>query len=113
MFFALSGFLIGRIIIADVLSDRSASGLWRFWAKRWLRTLPAYFLTLFVLYRITGVSPSAAMAHATFIQNLLPHLRDAFFGVSWSLSVEEWFYFLTPIALLLVGKALGRERRCH
>ena len=49
LFFVLSGFLIGRILIEDVLPERSWRSLGRFYIRRWLRTLPPYYLVLFLL----------------------------------------------------------------
>ena len=49
LFFALSGFLIGRILIETVLSERTWPSLRRFYVRRWLRTLPPYYLVLAVL----------------------------------------------------------------
>jgi peptidoglycan/LPS O-acetylase OafA/YrhL len=43
-----------------------------------------------------------------FLQNFSRKDLD-FFPVSWSLSIEEWFYFLIPLALLLAAR-LGRTR---
>src|SRR5262245_60449142 len=45
LFFVLSGFLIGRILIRD-LRDHGDVDLRRFWWRRWMRTFPAYFATL-------------------------------------------------------------------
>ena len=74
LFFALSGFLIGGILI-DVL-DRapSWSSLWRFMLRRWLRTLPAYWTWLAVLaLAFPPVRPISAPLprFATMTQNLL------------------------------------------
>ena len=46
LFFVLSGFLIGGIII-DTLA-RDPRWLANFWLRRWMRTLPSYFLFLVV-----------------------------------------------------------------
>jgi peptidoglycan/LPS O-acetylase OafA/YrhL len=44
LFFVLSGWLVGGIIIDTVMRD--ARWLANFWLRRWLRTLPNYFLFL-------------------------------------------------------------------
>src|SRR5437868_4314520 len=47
IFFALSGFLIGRILLKlDSTVARRPRELLRFWARRWLRTLPIYYVIL-------------------------------------------------------------------
>ena len=46
IFFVLSGFLIGQLIIKEVLTPPSWRGSRRFYVRRWLRTLPPYYLVL-------------------------------------------------------------------
>ena len=49
IFFVLSGFLIGRILIRTFGAGASVSSLTTFWVRRWFRTLPAYFVTLLMV----------------------------------------------------------------
>lgn len=115
IFFTLSGFLIGRILLKTVVhEDFGAEMLREFWIRRWFRTLPNYFLVLLVLLAyyvaIDGV-PDHLWKYFVFSQNLVtPHPR--FFPEAWSLAVEEWFYLLIPIPLYLMGqvKRLDRQR---
>ena len=106
MFFVLSGFLIGGILIKIVEKEKPTFPvLLNFWSRRWLRTAPIYFIILsFVLiytfiYKADRV-PSDWYRYFIFTQNL-NHKLPLFFAESWSLSIEEWFYLLTPIALFL------------
>src|SRR4051812_30333605 len=50
LFFVLSGFLIGGIVIRELENDRlnASAGLLTFWKRRWFRTLPNYYLFLLV-----------------------------------------------------------------
>lgn len=50
LFFCLSGFLIGRILLLDSTSwhETQENGVMNFWYRRWMRTLPLYFFYLFV-----------------------------------------------------------------
>lgn len=104
IFFVLSGFLIGGILIKQ-LEKQPASGklLINFWNRRWLRTLPAYILVLTFLVIYTYLLkperlPSDWYKYYLFIQNFnVP--QPPFFSESWSLSIEEWFYLLIPLAL--------------
>lgn len=104
LFFALSGFLIGRILLQIAERGPTPHDLGVFLVRRWMRTLPLYFLWLGVLFLC--FPPSAHVADhawrfATLTQNLLqPMPSDYFFAVSWSLTVEEWFYLLFSIAFL-------------
>lgn len=49
IFFVLSGFLIGTILIKHIESNQTQSKHFvQFWVRRWLRTLPNYYLILLV-----------------------------------------------------------------
>jgi peptidoglycan/LPS O-acetylase OafA/YrhL len=99
IFFVLSGFLIGQLIVKEVLSPPSARGLVRFWVRRWFRTLPPYFLALFLRHL---VGYPLHWRFFVFLQNFDPKVANAF-PITWSLAVEEWFYLLTPLILLAVA----------
>jgi len=100
LFFVLSGYLIGGILIDSVRGD--GPRLARFWSRRWLRTLPNYYLFLVLACLIerwtAGAWPDAA-PYAVFLQNFA-WPQPVFFVESWSLAVEEWFYLLAPLAVL-------------
>lgn len=97
IFFVLSGFLIGQLIIKEVLKPPSWRGLGHFYVRRWFRTLPPYFL---VLALRTMMGNPIHWRYLVFLQNFDPKVM-ASFRVSWSLSIEEWFYLLAPFLLLL------------
>lgn len=108
IFFVLSGFLIGSILIKDLASEGfSGEFLKRFWVRRWLRTLPNYFLILIILVLLgfsfdPNFNGLIALPFFFFIQNFAwPHSL-AFFPEAWSLSVEEWFYLISPIVIGIV-----------
>ena len=46
LFFVLSGFLIGGILLRDLDRGASFRSLVAFWSRRWWRTLPNYYLFL-------------------------------------------------------------------
>jgi len=118
LFFVLSGFLIGGIL----MDARSSAFYYRtFYARRFFRIIPIYYLwiTAYVLAitvagtRIQSLSNSgirppldfAVFAHYIFLQNLGFHgfggLAGAWFGHLWSLAVEEQFYLLAPLVVRL------------
>jgi peptidoglycan/LPS O-acetylase OafA/YrhL len=106
LFFSLSGFLIGSILYRDFTLRRewSFSDIRVFWARRWWRTLPNYYLFLLISipfhYYFGGLpSPVHFLRYLVFTQNLMTG-DNPFYGVSWSLAIEEWFYLLFPLALL-------------
>lgn len=108
VFFVLSGFLIGGILIRQLNKNTSfgLSDLFHFWKRRWFRTLPNYYLilsvnVLLVYLGIThGNISNFGIDFLFFAQNLTSGFVD-FFWESWSLSIEEWFYISLPLLLLL------------
>jgi peptidoglycan/LPS O-acetylase OafA/YrhL len=50
VFFSLSGFLIGRIMLSMEGGRLDGRALLTFFLRRWLRTLPLYYLVLLAIY---------------------------------------------------------------
>jgi peptidoglycan/LPS O-acetylase OafA/YrhL len=102
LFFVLSGYLIGGIVLAELETTGTLRAR-HFWWRRWLRTLPAYYATLAL---IAGsdfvVSPEHAWvstwAYPIFLQNYWSERPR--FAWSWSLCVEEHFYLALPIGCM-------------
>lgn len=114
LFFVLSGFLVGGILIRKAESGGfGLPQLFDFWIRRWLRTLPAYFFVLTFLIGCYYLShrqlPPVWAKYYIFTQNLASS-HPVFFGEAWSLSVEEWFYLLVPLALFLLLALPGQKR---
>lgn len=107
LFFVLSGFLIGGILLKEINGPRQFGGraLLHFWKRRWFRTLPAYYLVLFINYLfvrnqvITEDINQYNWKFWVFMQNFSSPFYG-FFWESWSLSIEEWFYLLSPLMLI-------------
>lgn len=105
LFFALSGFLIGGLLLEILERGPGAHAWFVFLVRRWLRTLPLYLLWAFVL--LIGMPPADPLSHAvsylSLTQNLAwPMPSDGWFGISWSLTIEEWFYVLFSGLLLVL-----------
>ena len=104
LFFVLSGFLIGKIIKELAALD---SNYWiiTFWIRRWFRTIPCYFLFLFLnvvwYYHIYETLPKFLFNYLIFAQNLAWEHPD-FFPEAWSLSIEECFYLIFPILIIIL-----------
>lgn len=114
LFFVLSGFLIGTILIKSFVeqSDFGCSDLFYFWKRRWFRTLPNYFLFLIIYYAIAvwKHKESGDWTYLFFLQNS-SHPASDFYDVSWSLCIEEWFYISFPILLYALNKILGTSKQ--
>jgi peptidoglycan/LPS O-acetylase OafA/YrhL len=108
LFFVLSGFLIGGILIRQFEKDKvNFKMLFKFWIRRWFRTLPNYFLVLTILvilgyYYKTIVNFSAIKHYYYFMANFDTAIPSYLFPESWSLAVEEWFYLLIPIFIFIL-----------
>ncbi|MCW5596653.1 MAG: acyltransferase [Rhodocyclaceae bacterium] len=109
LFFVLSGFLIGGIVERHFRQSSDGRGwLSNFLCRRWLRTLPNYylFLAINVLLVASAVTPGRLadlVPFAFFMQNLA-WPGPSLFGEAWSLAVEEVFYLVFPLALYFLGK---------
>ena len=109
IFFVLSGFLIGRILIKELSKSKvNYKTILNFWIRRWFRTLPNYYLILFTLFALNYIfnnnfSLFNYKRYFLFAQNLY-YEHPYFFSEAWSLSVEEWFYLLIPLLLFFLIK---------
>jgi len=115
IFFVLSGFLIGGILLKIINSTSfSISDITYFWIRRWFRTLPLYFLMLLVnigvAYYVGYVMPESLWVYFVFLQNFASE-HVSFFPESWSLSIEEYAYILAPIALLVGSVFLKNKQK--
>ena len=118
LFFVLSGFLIGRLLI-DILDSGVSRRAWLvFMTRRWMRTLPLYFVCVVLLALLWPpefwVPGHAALWRAlpwflTLTQNLAWPMVGGWFGVSWSLTVEEWFYLTFSGLLFTAAFWAGRR----
>ncbi len=115
LFFVLSGFLIGGIL----LDNREAPGYFKaFYARRVCRIFPLYYLVLALfavawllalpLGRNPGLDwllarPMPAWSYVTFTHNLVMAARGDlgchFLSITWSLGVEEQFYLFLPLVI--------------
>ena len=138
LFFALSGFLITSLLLREenraLLAGQPARfSIWRFYLRRVFRILPAFYavflLDVYVFSRShlfasafvdnIRASPLGLLPYGTFWTNYhvvygsrwwgsAMHRPGGAFEVFWSLCVEEHFYLLWPLFLLLVKNARAR-----
>lgn len=107
LFFVLSGFLIGSQLFKSYLVDGALS-LKDFYTRRAYRILPAFFVVLLLYVAVPlwreAPGPYAGWQYASFTWNLLllGYPKSRALSHVWSLCVEEHFYFIFPILLLLL-----------
>ncbi len=114
LFFALSGFLIGGQLFR-MSEPGERSGPWVFYARRLLRTLPAYFVVLALYFAVPGWREQPTIQplwqFLTFSENwLIDASQPRSFSHVWSLCVEEQFYLVAPliVSLMLVRPRLWK-----
>ncbi len=102
IFFVISGYLITNLLLEEIKQFGNVS-LPLFYARRALRILPAFLLFVAALvilnhFAIIRLPPGDLLFVLTYTENFNP--RSVWYsGHLWSLSVEEQFYFLWPLAL--------------
>jgi len=106
LFFVLSGFLISSQLFAQI-SKGEALSFKTFFLKRFFRIIPAYLTVLATYFLVPVFREREALPplwkFLTFTQNIGLHLKDyGTFSHAWSLCIEEQFYFLLPLILILL-----------
>ena len=113
-FFVLSGFLIGGILIRQMAKEPfTFQKAKKFLIRRWFRTLPNYFTVLLFLVIFSYFFDSKKYngfdwTYLFFLQNMNQGTRG-FFGESWSLAVEEYFYLFLAIVVVLFSIAFRNK----
>ena len=105
LFFVLSGFLISGLLFSEF--DKTGTiDVKRFWLRRGLKIWPSYFLVYGVAMLLTVIVTGNSQLLITqapnyvFVQNYLE--RAVRWNHSWSIAVEEHFYLLLPLVLLVL-----------
>jgi len=126
IFFVISGFLIINQIKSGLISKKFS--IFSFYAQRALRILPIYLLVLLLTFAAApfflvtpevywNFLPSAILA-PLMLSNIGFYETQGYFDIgaiekpllhTWTLSVEEQFYFVIPILLVAVFR-LGNRR---
>lgn len=114
LFFALSGFLITTLLLRE-RRTRGTIALGAFFARRALRIFPLYYLVLAGYVALALLQPRASAPARHFLASLPYHAsytanwfvdfkvpHDVMFAFSWSLCVEEQYYWLWPLLVLCV-----------
>ncbi|MFB9068481.1 acyltransferase family protein [Pseudofulvimonas gallinarii] len=108
LFFVLSGFFIGRLVIQPARFDGA-----HFMRRRAWRILPAYYLSMLLIIVLaqSHLLESASgwwqiTSHVLLIHHMIPGHHGGINGVYWTLGVEWQFYLL----MLLLAPWLRRPR---
>ena len=102
-FFVLSGFVLYPQLIR-ILDNKSNLAI--FYQRRWIRTLPLYFIVIFLVSSIFDETLSKDFfMYLLFIQKIIPDvLSSDYYPVAWSLSIEEFFYLFFPLIIIFLGR---------
>ena len=123
LFFVLSGFLIGGILLGARESPRYFK---TFYARRFFRIVPIYYLWILAYVALiagagsqvtrlsnSGLRPplnGGIFLYFLFLQNIIAipvfGIAGAWFGHLWSLAVEEQFYLAAPLVVRFAPKRL-------
>ena len=120
IFFVISGYLITRILMAEMADGRFS--LMRFYERRARRILPALVVVCLVSVPLgwalalpdqLKLLGQSLVAVTGFASNILFWLKSGYFAPAaeeipllhtWSLAVEEQFYLLFPLALMVLWR---------
>jgi peptidoglycan/LPS O-acetylase OafA/YrhL len=127
VFFVISGFLITRIILAE--SEAGQFSFRQFYQRRIARIFPVFFVVLLatlvtakLIYTPDNFSAVGSMAAASSlcIANLKLLFQGHYFQIEpdsqplmhyWSLSVEEQFYLILPLIIILAHRYRVTRRK--
>ncbi len=120
VFFVISGYLITKIIIHDITNERFS--LAKFYERRARRILPALFFVMMVCLPFAWLTllprdmkdfSQSVMAVSLFSSNILFYIESGYFSPAaelkpllhtWSLAVEEQYYIIFPLMILLIWR---------
>lgn len=114
LFFVLSGFLIGSILLRSV-ETAGFINVRRFYLRRAFRTFPLYYVVLTFLAIALGLT--ASQRHHLpweyfYITNYAPlHRKDVVMLWGWSLALEEQFYLSVPLLFYALSKLRSDRAR--
>jgi peptidoglycan/LPS O-acetylase OafA/YrhL len=116
LFFVLSGFLITRLLLEET-ARHGRVDLGAFYVRRAARLLPAVVLLLAVCTvdafttRLLGGTTKTLLGVVGTLAYVNNWVRtfgfDSALGHTWSLSIEEQFYILWPVVLLIAYRRAG------
>ena len=101
-FFILSGFVLFPQLKKVYNNTKNIK---IFYLRRWFRTIPPYLVALGLYSVLFSKFDADTLKYLFFIQNISDSFTDVdYFYVAWSLSIEEFFYLIFPIFLIVLNK---------
>ncbi len=107
LFFAVSGFLIGRPFLVALLEGSPPPRLGAYAARRVARIVPAYWVALTELLVLGLAGPGGPLTivdHYLLFHSEIPGDPGSLYPIAWTLGVEATFYLLLPIAVVRVTR---------
>lgn len=123
LFFVLSGFLIGGILMD---ARESPTYFKTFYVRRFFRIIPIYYVWILLYLALIGIAGAQVTrlsnsgirppinfgiyGHFLFLQNIVVYsfsgIAGAWFGHLWSLAIEEQFYLVAPLLVRFASPRL-------
>ncbi len=111
LFFILSGYLIGGILI----DNKNSSNYFKiFYARRFFRIFPLYYLFLGLMILLSFLLNSninslyyretSIFSYLTYTQNIFSFFTHSPIGITWSLAIEEQFYLFLPLIIYFIDR---------
>jgi peptidoglycan/LPS O-acetylase OafA/YrhL len=105
IFFGLSGYLIGGIVLRVMADFHDFAAVRHFWMRRWLRTLPAAYVSAVVVWFVAAPTDIRSyLASILFVGTVNPAQVTKELLFWWSLAAEEAFYLALPLMVYIIIK---------
>ncbi|HEV2457416.1 MAG TPA: acyltransferase [Ktedonobacterales bacterium] len=116
LFFVLSGFLLFLPYARAILLGQQLPAARKFYQRRILRIVPAYWVCLSILVLINlptylnAVGLADVLTHVVFLHNLIPSFDSSIQGPFWTMAVETQYYLLLPAIAWLIARFVADTR---
>lgn len=107
VFFAITGFLLYRPLLAAGVGDAPETPARVFFWRRFLRIVPAYWVALIVLATTVRFANPDGIPDIFFLQIYREHWVRTGITPAWTLCVEVTFYLMLPVFAALLQRLWG------